>query len=284
MIKFLNAVDVYFKKKKNVFSVCFANVVPNTQEREKKMQKLSTKISYLLIYVIILSSLISIYFTNIDENIKADACYLVNRYSCIFLLSINFVSIFIEVIKKKKNKDKNKLNILDKEIESICIHEAGHAVLSYILEPEYFVESICNFDNTCQGSSISRKCNLLYKKNLINRISILYAGIAAEKEVLGYVSNGFIGNNISGESDYYKAENIIKQLNVLYNEKFPLNKKEDLEVQKETDRISRDCYQYVSNIIKDNAEAVKCVASILKKDGKISNAQMKDISIQYCIY
>lgn len=102
-----------------------------------------------------------------------------------------------------------KINQINKKI--IAYHEAGHAIMSYLIKDSIIPSKICiSINSKSLGYTLfpQEDDDLLLKtsiKQLLIEVMILYAGRASEKIFIGEITCG-------AEDDYMKARRILKRL------------------------------------------------------------------------
>lgn len=126
------------------------------------------------------------------------------------LIKINDLDIDIEISKCIMGMERErKINPENKKI--IAYHEAGHAIMAYLISNSVSPSKICiSINSKSLGYTLfpEEDDDLLLKtsiKKLLIEVMILYAGRAAEKIFIGEVTCG-------GEDDYMKARRILKRL------------------------------------------------------------------------
>lgn len=143
---------------------------------------------------------------NIDNNKNVDEYYLDNQIQIIITTNDIDNEISKSILGIERNKNINQMN---KKI--IAYHEAGHAIMAYLIKNSIIPSKICiSLNSKTLGYTLFPQDDEdLLMKSTINQllieIMILYGGRASEKIFIGEVTCG-------GEDDYMKARKILKRL------------------------------------------------------------------------
>lgn len=177
---------------------------------------------------------------------------------------------------------KNKTTILtSKEKNIVAFHEAGHALTGSILNND-LIEKISIVPH---GSALGFVLNsssedkfIHTKEELINKITILLAGRAAEEIVFKEISTG-------AQNDLVKANELASQMVCEYgmsqykNKTF--NKREDITcsrlINNEVNHILDLCYKKANKLIINNISKLNKLANILIKKETINGKELDKI-------
>lgn len=167
-------------------------------------------------------------------------------------------------------KDMNESDIINKTMEISSVHEAGHALVAYLNGFELFlsVSYENSFTNIVPQNSLVMDSDMLKKY-----ILILYAGMAAEKILLGKASMDSFGSN---NSDFNRANTYIENYVFMTNDnlsKYSL----DPAVQREVLKLSKELYQETYKLLSENKGVLNVLSAYIKDAGKCSYEEVKNI-------
>ena len=170
---------------------------------------------------------------------------------------------------------KNKSMILNnKEKRIVSFHEAGHALVSFILTGVLPDKVTIGFVLTGSGED-----NLiLTKKELEEKICMLLAGRASEEIIFGEISTG-------AQNDIAKANELANSMVCEYGMSKYKNKTFDIkndtifkdEIDEEVTKILDSTYLKAKDIIKSNVEAINKLAKLLYKKEDLSSKDLGKI-------
>ena len=189
-----------------------------------------------------------------------------------------------EAIDKKifhGNRSKKEQHMEDKNI--IAYHEAGHAVMSALLDEPIARASIQSTVSGVGGAVFNEDKDTLFQTNtdFRNRILIAYAGTASEEIKFGNPSTG-------ASNDITQATQILVQ----YVEKFGFDKsfglldisvlnKEHLVsgdfITEKISKMSRDYYAECLNTLRNNYDKVETVAGLLLEKETVPGNVINDV-------
>ena len=172
-----------------------------------------------------------------------------------------------EIDKLSDNPDFNK-EISTEQQRRSTIHEAGHALLAYILElDEYSVHM--TYPRPHVKSLINGNSSDDVKKNIL----VYYAGAAAEEMVLG---NFHAGSMLNNDSDFVMAKEYIKIYITLTNpdvSKAML----DSELEEQIIDMSKELYKEVKTMISENIEKLEIISTELMKKEYLSKEDINTL-------
>ena len=175
-----------------------------------------------------------------------------------------------------------KINDLNKKV--IAYHEAGHAIMAFMLKDSIIPSKICiSINSKSLGFTMFNKDDddLLMGTTInyyLREVMILYAGRASEKTFLNEVTCG-------AEDDYMKARKILKRLlmNGMLIPEYNMieikknNDKMPEELEKKLNKINKYLIEYVTNCLIKNSIIVKKTAELILENNSITGDDIKDI-------
>jgi len=192
----------------------------------------------------------------------------------------DFEKAFEEMICGAKSETKR---LGEKEKEIVSIHETGHL----------FANEIFKVNKTKKISILPRGTTLGFvmhaneeeddkflqsKEELLNRIRVCLAGRAAEEVFFGDVTTG-------AANDLEKANNIVNAMVCNYGlvEELglstfdPKNPMIIFTIQKHVDKILKDCYRDVINMVVENKDKMRDFAEVLKEKEEMTGEEINEI-------
>ena len=175
-----------------------------------------------------------------------------------------------------------KINELNKKI--IAYHEAGHAVLGFLIANSIIPTKICiSINSKSLGYTLFPQDDddLLVKttiSQLLIEVMILYGGRISEKIFIGDITCG-------GEDDYSKARKILKRL-LLNGMLVPENNYIDFDskdsklndqMESQLKRINKIIINEIESLLKDNSEIVHWVSNMIIEYGSITSDDIYDM-------
>lgn len=175
-----------------------------------------------------------------------------------------------------------KINQMNKKI--IAYHEAGHAIMAYLIKDSVIPSKICiSINSKSLGYTLfpQEDDDLLMKtsiKQLLIEVMILYAGRASEKIFVGEVTCG-------AEDDYMKARKILKRLimNGMIVPEYNFVSKSDSDekipeyIEKQLISINKLILKEVENLLKTNWDIVHMTAEKIIEFGSIVSDDIDEI-------
>lgn len=171
-----------------------------------------------------------------------------------------------DVVVPKKLSDKEEL-----KLKIICIHEAGHAIVAYMLglNVEYV---IAKQDRGITATQIQE--NPLTNAEYLRKCIIVdYGGAAAEKVITGEIKAGSIG---VVHSDFSKAEERIKNM-LMISDKYKGYTSCGSDFGEQVQRTSIELFDMAEKIVSENRDVIEKLAGELKKHGEIEKAKIQQI-------
>lgn len=159
--------------------------------------------------------------------------------------------------------------IADYNINISVIHEAGHAVMAYLKNLEYYSVYVAH---------TSAKITYVYKnldlEDVKDQILITYAGAVAEELVLGKFHYGCIGSINDQESDFSKATELIKAY-IVMNDCTKSKALIDSELSDEIIKLSNEFYQEAREILSSNKDALDTIIEALNKQRQLTQEEIE---------
>ena len=171
--------------------------------------------------------------------------------------------------------DPSKIN--PEDLRKTAIHEIGHATVGFLLMNNRIKKITCTAEGFgALGYVESESSTTSYtqsKKELLNRIQMLLAGIGAEEVFLGFYKNG-------GSSDLEKATNIARRIITQYGMSdlgLAHVSSNNTEVEKiiyeEENKILKKCFDDVKQVIRNNKEKMERAVEYLLEHGEITEEE-----------
>lgn len=176
---------------------------------------------------------------------------------------------------QKKNPD-----VLEKERKIAAHHEAGHAIIGKILN----ASTVEKISIVPRGEALGYVLNfpkddafLMTKTELIEKITMLLGGRAAEEIMFNEVSTG-------AENDLKEATNISYQMVCNYGMSDLGNRIYDIRLMKSTENIDKEvnkiidfCYENAKNILLEKKNKIVQIADKLLTDEVITKEEIDDL-------
>lgn len=164
------------------------------------------------------------------------------------------------------------LNAKAVDNQIVSIHEAGHAVISRILNPD---DTIFEISIIPKGKSKGR--NKIYEcenysvgKKVLNDIACLFGGKIAEETILGVTSN-------NSKEDFRVASEIISE-RTMYSytltETPESMKKYDSTL--EAKKLSKEAYELAEKVLTENRDKVERLGELLQKKKKLNKDEIEE--------
>lgn len=146
------------------------------------------------------------------------------------------------------------------EVEIVCVHEAGHALMGYLLNRE----DICVYINTpIPHTKVTFQKYVSSVQYLKENVMIYYASIVAQR-ILGKESTGFYGVNNSN-SDIENANLNLHDILLLNNHDLSLTGDDD-ETRQEMSRLSKELYAKTEHVLREHIDELREITEILLKN------------------
>ncbi|MBP2072184.1 AAA family ATPase [Thermoanaerobacterium butyriciformans] len=164
----------------------------------------------------------------------------------------------------------------DEEILRVSIHEAGHAIVGEIVNPN----SVATVTIVPRGKALGfvrqteKDDTLIYtKEQLENEIMVALGGTTAELLILNSRSTG-------SANDFEQAVDIAKKIVFTGLSKLGIISKDDIsgdKVNEEVNRIIKEQEKKVKDLLKDKIDELNEISSILVKEETISGEYLREI-------
>lgn len=156
--------------------------------------------------------------------------------------------------------------------ERICIHEAGHAIMFYVLGVNKIKVAIdCAQPHTKASISDSPVMTI---EVLRKEVMVYYASIIAQR-LLDKESSGFYGDNNSG-ADMKGANSCLHSILLIDNHELSLTG-EDNQTKHEMSRLSKELYKQTEEILIEHIEELKELSRVLMRNGYADGHDIKKI-------
>lgn len=159
---------------------------------------------------------------------------------------------------------------IDKNRQIIAVHEAGHAVMSYLVNATRYDIDIAN---SCVHTSYGLADIEEYK----NYIMVTYAGAASEELILGKYCSGCFG---SGTADFEFARTQIKGYIVMTDNTVSKSMLEE-EIGQKVIRLSKDLYLETLEALAPHKDMIQHLADILSTKNSLKTEEVKEILEHY---
>lgn len=158
------------------------------------------------------------------------------------------------------------------EIENVCVHEAGHALMYYLINRKD-ISVYINVPVPYTKVSFQKSCvsNVQY---LQENVMVCYASIAAQR-ILEKESNGFYGDE-SSRADMTMANRYLHDLLFITNHNLSLTGDDD-ETRQEMSRLSKELYKQTEEILIEHIEELKELSRVLMRNGYADGHDIKKI-------
>ncbi|HHY91042.1 MAG TPA: AAA family ATPase, partial [Clostridiales bacterium] len=215
----------------------------------------------------------TVYFSGARlENLLNEAAILAAKENSPQISLKHIDKAFYTVIAGEEKKDRSSISLVDKKITAY--HEAGHALVTKLIAPEYKISKVTIIPSTkgAGGFSMSIPPDRLYqtKREMICNIKIALAGRAAEQIIFGedQITTG-------ASNDIEKATETL----ILMLRRFGMSNKAGLinydvlqkgktfsierEILRESKRLMDDLYHDTKEILQKNISALEALAQEL---------------------
>ena len=149
-----------------------------------------------------------------------------------------------------------------------AIHEAGHAVMHYILSIESF-----NVILSYTSSKVVTVFKQANSQDVKKHILIKYAGAAAEELLLGQFTCGCMGVD---EADFESAAKYLKAY-ILMTDKSVSKSLLDEELSDKMISLSYELYSLTMRILSDNKEMIELLSKELLQDSAMTKEQIEKL-------
>lgn len=156
--------------------------------------------------------------------------------------------------------------------ERICIHEAGHTIMFYVLGINK-IHVLIDVTQPHTTASISDS-PVMTIEVLRKEVMVYYASIIAQR-LLDKESSGFYGNNNSG-ADMEAANSCLHSILLIENHELSLTG-EDKQTKHEMNRLSKELYEKTEEILKEHMEELKELSRFLMRNGYADEHDIKKI-------
>ena len=182
----------------------------------------------------------------------------------------------------KGNRSKKEEYLEDKKI--VAYHEAGHAVMNYLLGEPIARASIQSTVSGVGGVVFSEDKDSIFmtNKDFENRILICYAGRASEEIKYDHVVTTGASNDITQATkvmtQYIEHYGFDKEFGMLDISVLSTEHLIDSgEITKKLSKMSRDLYAKCLNLLKENYRLVEAIAEALLEEETLSGEQITSI-------
>lgn len=183
----------------------------------------------------------------------------------------------------KGNRSKKEEYLEDKKI--VAYHEAGHAVMNYLLGEPIARASIQSTVSGVGGVVFSEDKDSIFmtNKDFENRILICYAGRASEEIKYDHVVTTGASNDITQATkvmtQYIEHYGFDKEFGMLDISVLSTEHLIDSgEITKKLSKMSRDLYAKCLNLLKENYRLVEAIAEALLEEETLSGEQITSIT------
>lgn len=156
--------------------------------------------------------------------------------------------------------------------ERICIHEAGHAIMFYVLGINK-IHVLIDVTQPHTTASISDSSAMTIEV-LRKEVMVCYASIIAQR-LLDKESSGFYGENSSG-ADMKVANSCLHSILLIENHELSLTG-EDKQTKHEMNRLSKELYEQTEEILIEHIEELKELSRVLMRNGYADGHDIKKI-------
>lgn len=228
-----------------------------------------------------ISFVIWMYAYSIDKGDDINILFLANTF---FLVTVicRLIYILIVLMNADDSKSSDSSQSLQKNPENvdirerICVHEAGHAIMNYVLGVNKIKVAIdCAQPHTKASISDSPVMTI---EVLRKEVMVYYASIIAQR-LLDKESSGFYGDNNSG-ADMKGANSCLHSILLIDNHELSLTG-EDNQTKHEMNRLSKELYEQTEEILKEHIEELKELSRFLMKKGYADEHDIKKIFNDY---
>lgn len=146
------------------------------------------------------------------------------------------------------------------EIENVCAHEAGHALMYYLINRKD-IRVYINVPVPYTKVSFQKSC-VSSVQYLQENVMACYASIAAQR-ILDKESNGFYGEE-SSRADMTMANHYLHDLLFITNHNLSLTGDDD-ETRQEMSRLSKELYAKTEHVLREHIDELKEITVFLLK-------------------
>lgn len=146
------------------------------------------------------------------------------------------------------------------EIENVCAHEAGHALMYYLINRKD-ISVYINVPVPYTKVSFQKSC-VSSVQYLQENVMACYASIAAQR-ILDKESNGFYGEE-SSRADMTMANHYLHDLLFITNHNLSLTGDDD-ETRQEMSRLSKELYAKTEHVLREHIDELKEITVFLLK-------------------
>lgn len=148
-----------------------------------------------------------------------------------------------------------------------AVHEAGHAVMNYLMESEYFDVIMSDIQ-----PKVVRIQKLQNAEEVKKTVLISYAGAVAEEMTFGYFHSGCFGNE---EADFSKATAWIKAYIIMTDQGVSKSLLSE-ELSEQIQRLSKEWWEETKELLTDNRKLVEALSKELMKKESMMYEEIKD--------
>lgn len=170
---------------------------------------------------------------------------------------------------KQINRHGNKSDpVAEYNWEVSAVHEAGHAVMTYLMDIENFQVVLSDIQPRVVMVQKLQDANAVKKGILIK-----YAGAIAEEILLDKMH---IGSFIGEDSDFPQATEWIKAYIVMTDSSISKTLL-DRELEEKTILLSKKFWSESKKILSENRTMVEAISENLQREGTLTSEEVKDI-------
>lgn len=166
-------------------------------------------------------------------------------------------------------KNSNEAMVFAKKVS--CIHEAGHAVMSYLMEMESFTV-ISSYASSRVSIDLIKPMNA---EELKKHTYICYAGAAAEELFFDEFHSGCFGGD---DADFEKATRYIKGYIVMTNNQLSKSYLDNC-INEKIVSLSKQFYEDAKKLMGRNKEKIELLSNSLSEKGQLSSNEIKKLLI-----
>lgn len=214
------------------------------------------------------------YACSIDIGEDINILSLANTFfKCLVICKSIYVFVLLMNADSSKSSDSSQSIETNPDMrERICVHEAGHAIMNYVLGFNKIKVAIdCAQPHTKASISDSPVMTI---EVLRKEVMVYYASIIAQR-LLDKESSGFYGDNNSG-ADMKGANSCLHNILLIDNHELSLTG-EDNQTKHEMNRLSKELYEQTEEILKEHIEELKELSRFLMKKGYANEHDIRKI-------